>query len=208
MIPKLLHFIWVGDESKVPAEHINSWIKQHPDFSYVIWDNAAFSQNNWQNKHHMDLMWGQELCGVADMMRWEILFRHGGILVDADSFCLQRLPDWLFTCESFCCWENELFRPGLLATGYVGTVPRTMFMKMLVDDITIKDTVIDREAWKSVGPTHFTEVWRKLHYHNLTILPSHFFIPRHYSGFEYTAKGPVYAKQEWGSTLHKYGELK
>jgi len=39
------------------------------------------------------------------------------------------------------------------------------------------------------------------------VVPSHFFIPRHYSGVEYKGGGPVYATQAWGSTTRSYEAL-
>jgi mannosyltransferase OCH1-like enzyme len=207
MIPRVLHIIWVGDETRRPSACIQSWIERHPDWTVKLWGNQELANRNWINRKHMEAMALQEWNGVADMMRWEILFDEGGVLVDADSFCIQPLPDWLLSCEAFACWENELIRPGLVAAGYFGTIPRNPFLAYLIDGILQKETVTDRMAWASVGPLHLTETWKHVGYGNLTILPSHFFIPRHFTGVEYTGAGPVFARQEWGSTLHSYAKL-
>lgn len=207
MIPKILHLIWVGDETRRPARCIQSWIQNHPDWVVREWGNRELDGRDWINASHIKDMAGREWNGVADMMRWEILFDEGGVLVDADSFCLRPLPDWVLECEAFTCWENELVRPGLLAAGYFGSVPRTPFLANLIEGIRVKPTVIDRMAWESVGPLHLTETWRGTGYGNLTVLPSHFFIPRHFTGVEYSGTGPVFARQEWGSTLRCYDHL-
>lgn len=207
MIPRTLHLIWVGDEAKRPNRCIQTWIDHHPDWTLKIWGNEELNRRAWINAGHIRAMSTREWNGVADMMRWEILFDEGGVLVDADSVCLRPLPDWLLECEAFACWENELVRPGLIAAGYFGTRPRTPFLAALIDGIRSKPTVIDRMAWETVGPQHLTDTWKKARYANLTILPSHFFIPRHFTGFEYTGPGPVFANQEWGSTLRSYDAL-
>ena len=207
MIPKTLHFIWVGDESKRPNRCIQSWRDQHPGWEVVVWGNAELQARPWLNRAHIDAMAAREWAGVADMMRWEILFDLGGIVVDADSFCLQPLPEWLLECEAFACWENELLRPGLISNGTFGSRGRTPFLAALINDIRMEATVIDRMAWETVGPLRLTQTWKKFGYSNLTLLPSHFFIPRHFTGAEYTGGGPVYAQQEWGSTLRKYEGL-
>ena len=207
MIPKILHFIWVGDLEKRPNRCIQSWVDLNPGWTIRIWGNSELNGRDWINSRHIREMETREWNGVADMMRWEILFDEGGVLVDADSYCLRALPDWLLECEAFCCWENERARPGLIAAGYFGTVPRNPFLALLVEGIRTKETVIDRMAWETVGPRHLTETWQKSGYDNLTILPSHFFIPRHFTGVEYTGAGPVFAQQEWGSTLHRYEAL-
>jgi hypothetical protein len=207
MIPKILHLIWVGDESKRPNRFIQTWRIHHPDWEVKLWGNAELHARTWINGHHMSEMAKQEWNGVADMMRWEILHDQGGILVDADSACVRSLPLWLLECEAFACWENELVRPGLIAAGYFGTVPGTPFLAALIEGIREKPSVTDQQAWKTVGPLHLTKTWLTQKYANLTILPSHFFIPRHFSGMEYTGSGPIYALQSWASTLGTYETL-
>ncbi|BDU75237.1 glycosyltransferase family 32 protein [Mesoterricola sediminis] len=207
MIPKLLHLIWVGDESRRPEACIRSWADHHPDWTVRVWDNQDLQARAWINAAHMRAMAAKEWNGVADMMRWEILHAEGGVLVDADSLCLRPLPEWLLTCEAFACWENELVRPGLIAAGYFGTVPGTPFLADLIEGIRARPTVVDRMAWETVGPQYLTDTWRRLAYANLTILPSHFFLPQHFTGARYTGPGPVYARQAWGSTLGTYDSL-
>jgi len=60
-------------------------------------------------------MYSRELNGVADIMRYEILFNEGGIALDADSLCLRPLEDWVLEPAAFAAWEHEHIRPGLIA---------------------------------------------------------------------------------------------
>ena len=71
MIPKKLHFVWVGDESKRPDNCIQSWAKLNPEYEIVIWGNTALAEYSWVNKKHMDAMYSRELNWVADLMRYE-----------------------------------------------------------------------------------------------------------------------------------------
>jgi mannosyltransferase OCH1-like enzyme len=141
-----------------------------------------------------------ELNGVADLMRWEILLDEGGVAIDADSVCLRRLPDWLFECEMFASAENEVARPGLIATGTVGSIPGNPFVARIVEDIRAEASFAGRLAWETVGPLRLTEAHRRHQYVNLTVLPSHFFLPRHHTGVVYSGSGPVYADQFWDTT--------
>lgn len=207
MIPRRLHIIWVGDESRRPDNCIATWVRHHPDWEVTLWDNAAYGQDGWINKRHMEAMWPRELNGVADLMRWEILLHHGGVLVDADSVCLRPLEDWMLECAAWACWESELARPGLIAAGYVGAAPGNPLMRRIVEDLRAAPTVVDRPAWQSVGPQRLTDAWRAMGYADLTIFPSHFFIPEHFTGVSYGGGGPVYARQEWASTRKSYDRL-
>lgn len=207
MIPKILHFIWVGDESIRPDNCIQTWIDHHPDWEIRVWGNATLREREWDNGAHMQKMAHRELNGVADMMRWEILYTEGGIVIDADSICVQPLDEALLRHNAFACWESEMARPGLIAAGYVGSVPENPFIGQIVLDILAEPTVVDRPAWETVGPLRLTEAYRRYRYHALHILPSHYFIPEHFTGLVYDGPGPVYARQFWGSTTKSYGEL-
>lgn len=207
MIPKKLHFIWVGDETKRPDNCIQTWVHHNPGYEIKFWGNATLVEHEWLNARHMDAMLDRELNGVADMMRWEILYKEGGIVVDADSICLRPLDDWLLDCEAFACWESEIARPGLIAAGYFGCCAGNAFVNQIMIDIHNEQSVIHDMAWKTVGPQRLTDAYRRYQYFALRILPSHYFIPEHFSGLIYNGPGPVYANQLWGSTRKSYHEL-
>lgn len=151
MIPKIIHFIWVGDGTKRPDNCIETWCKRHPSWDIRLWGNDDLSGGQWINGAHMSEMYGRELNGVADMMRWEILHAHGGIVIDADSVCLRPLDDELLDCPAFACWESEISRPGLIAAGYFGCEPNNPFVGRIIRDIAAEPSVVHDRAWKTVG---------------------------------------------------------
>lgn len=207
MIPKKMHFIWVGDETKRPNNCIETWRVRNPTWEIVIWGNDDLRDRGWINGRHMAQMSESELNGVADMMRWEIVYEQGGFVIDADSICTRSLDDDLLDCEAFTCWENEIARPGLLAAGYFASVPNNPFVGQIILDIHNEETVIDRMAWETVGPQRLTDTYRDNRYHGLRIYPSHYFIPQHFSGILYDGPGRIYAHQLWGSTLELYDHI-
>ena len=104
--------------------------------------------------------------------------------------------------------EWDQLAPEHLALGsQLNSLVPNPFFGQIILDLQKEPTVVDRMAWQSVGPLYLTEQVRMQRYSGLTIWPSHFFIPRHFTGHEYTGGGPVFAAQEWGSTLGKYDEL-
>ena len=206
MIPKKLHFVWVGDESKCPHNCINTWRELNPDYEVRVWGNEDYKSYEWENKRHMEEMWKQELNGVADIMRYEILYNEGGITLDADSICLRPLEDWLLEPNEFACWENEFVRPGLVAAGYLGSVPRSPFFGQIIGNMSMESTICNDMAWKTVGPLRVTKSWQEMKY-PMTIYPSHYFIPKHFSGIEYEGNGPIFATQLWGSTRRIYDQI-
>lgn len=206
VIPKKLHIVWVGDESKRPDNCINTWIAKNPDYVVKVWGNDDLYSHSWINGRHMNVFWNRELCGVADMMRWEILYDEGGIAIDADSICKRPLEDWLLEASVFAGWESELGGLGVIANGTVGAEPNNPFIGQIIQDI--KDDEPDhRMAWEFSGPARITKTWINNGYSGITIHPSHYFLPRHFAGTFYTGNGIVFADQMWGSTRSLYNNL-
>ncbi len=204
-IPKQLHIIWVGDESKRPDECIETWGRLNPSYQLRVWGNADLQREPWVMSERMQGWATRELNGLADVMRWEILLRHGGVALDADSICVRPLEDWLLEADAFAAWEQELIRPGLIACGALGCSAANPFIARIMRDIVSDPDPYGERAWKKVGPSRITETWQATGYAGLTIYPSHFFYPDHYTGLTYTGSGTVFARQAWGSTSSDYG---
>jgi len=206
VIPRKLHIVWVGDETKRPDNCIETWRNKNPGWEIIVWGNNELSSLPWRNAKHMMDMAGRELCGVADLMRYEILYEHGGLAIDADSVCVKPLPSWLLDATEFTCWENEIKRPGLLAIGCLAAQKGSAFIGQIIEDLHASD-ITGIPAWQATGPVRLTEVWERFEYQNLTIYPSHYFIPEHFTGQRYTGDGHVFARQFWGSTRKIYDSL-
>ena len=74
MIPKELHFIWIGDDSKMPVKCIDSWMTKNKDYKVNIWDNDSVSRNFWRNSKELhEMLEKKDYAGVSDIMRYEIL---------------------------------------------------------------------------------------------------------------------------------------
>jgi hypothetical protein len=132
-------------------------------------------------------------------MRWELLYEFGGIALDADSECLRPLEDWLLEPDVFACWESELLRPGLIANGIVGAIPEHPLIGQIIHDIGVEYPG-NLLPWEYRGPGRLTETIRRMSYRDITIYPSHYFLPEHFAGLPYTGKGQVFARQGWNST--------
>jgi len=182
-ILRTIHIVWVGDESKRPENWINSWRQKNPGWTVRIWGNRDLTGLAWENHRHIS----------------EILDKFGGFAVDADSVCVRPLEDWLFESRIFACWENEIIVPGLIANGYVYSHPGNPLIRQVIDDIHEQPEMSDR-APAMTGPLRLTQAFRKMRYADLTIYPSHYFIPNHYRGLTYNGGGPVFAHQHWFST--------
>jgi len=206
LIPKKLHIVWIGDIRLRPNECIRSWEELNPDLEIKVWGNKELFELNWYNAQHIESLWKQKCYnGVADIMRYEILYSVGGFAVDADSYCLKTIPNDFFKLTGFSCYESEEIRPGLIAAGYFGSMPETKLLKNIIVSIRNDQKIAMNPAWISVGPGRLTAVHAMTHNSGLTCFPSHYFIQSHYTGqVTIVNKKEQYAEQLWGTTLNRY----
>lgn len=201
MIPKMLHAVWIGDDSKMPVKCLDTWRNKNPDYDLHIWGNGHLQHYPWQNQKQIDQMMDKhDYAGVADLMRYEILYRFGGIAIDADSYCMRPLEDWLLEPSAFSAWEQEIVRNNLIATTFMGGVKGAEFWKLCIEEAGKRDCSEKKLAWLITGPMLVTEVYFKAQA-PLTVYPSHFAIQDHHSGYKTKADGHYFANHMWGSSI-------
>jgi len=203
-IPKRLHQIWIGPKPP-PMQWMRTWQERNPSWEYKLWDNARVAATTWRTKAQIDAQ--PEWNGKADILRYEILAREGGVVFDADSECVRPLDPHFLGHDVFACYENEHLFPGRIATGYIGAAPGDPFMRACVDRILAGVSLAER-AWITVGPVFFTNLVEELR-PSIHIYPARSFIPEHWNidpelkrrARAPLSKCPTYARQFWGSTV-------
>ena len=185
---------------------MRTWAKLHPGWDHVIWTDANLPEmRNIAEYHAMDT-WN----GKSDILRYEVLLRHGGVYCDADSLCVRPIDELIERHRSFAVYENETDHPGLIASGYVGIEAGSTLMRALVDGLTGRP-VSEREsglpAWRAVGPGYFTETILALD-DPIVRLPSWTFLPRHHNGRQQAQGGRPYCRHYWGTTHGSGGRRK
>ena len=209
MIPKIIHQLWIGPKT-APTNHMDTWKNMNPDFEYIRWSEEELMKRDMkiECQNRVDEM--VEINGKADIIRWEILYKYGGVFLDADSICVEPIDDMLMKCKYFAGWEHEQLRNGLIATGTMGFPPKHPLVKEAIE--WIKANCVDHKktklmAWQSVGPGLLTRMYDTGKYKDMTIFPSYTFLPIHCTGVEYKGHGKIYAYQEWGSTHKSYDQM-
>ena len=208
-IPKIIHQLWIGNKP-MPSKLMDTWKEKHPDYEYIRWTEEEFIKRNitFECQNRIDEI--GEINGKADIMRWELIYKYGGIFLDADSICVEKLDDYLLRYDSFAGYENENKKPGLLATGTMGFSPKHSLPKDAIEHIKnnhVSKLKTWKSAWQTVGPLLLTNLYKKNSYKDMMILPSHLFLPKHHTGFEYNGNDKIYAYQKWGSTKNNYDDM-
>lgn len=117
LLPQRIH-VTVPDSKNVPSElqkNIDSWKTQNAGWQVKVWDDA--SMDKYMNKYHPDYM--HVYTGLinaveqTDLFRYLILFREGGVYVDADVECLRPLESYLNVHSGSLVlgWDNDWVDP-------------------------------------------------------------------------------------------------
>jgi mannosyltransferase OCH1-like enzyme len=88
MIPRTFHHIWLGPDP-LPKDHrpwIESWKRHHPDWEHRLWTEKNLPDDPIRPEILERLRAPVER---ADILRLEILYRHGGVYLDTDLECLR-----------------------------------------------------------------------------------------------------------------------
>lgn len=188
-IPRCLHFVYLDDA--IPEDRqrcIDSVVALHPGWDVTIWRSleqfgllhnkrAFFSADElapatWPHAAHQIR---------SNILRFEVMARHGGVYVDSDCWGHKPLDDLLERTEAegkdgFLAWEIQ---GRWLGEAVIGCVPGAAFMARIVDNL---------EAWafaragqaatKTVGPQYITPLLRGTpELDRVSVLPQRTFFP-------------------------------
>jgi len=208
-IPKIIHQLWIGSKP-APITLMNTWKDKHPDFEYIFWNEEEIKKREFKFKCQDKIDDIEEINGKADIMRWEILYKYGGVFLDADSICIEAIDQELMNKKCFAGWEQEEVRPGLIATGTMGFPKKHPLVKGAINWILNNEVSQQKAnfmAWQSVGPGLLTRMYNTGEFSDLYVFPSYTFLPIHLTGLEYNGHGKIYAFQAWGSTKQSYDTM-
>ncbi len=200
-IPKILTVVWVGPHDP-PTMLIDTWSTKHGGDRGWFFAPCRSHLQDFENQDQILHRYARrEYNGVADLIRYELLYKYGGFAVDADSECLTALDegpiDFLQNDRALACFENELARPGMIGCGFLGATKGHPFFRACIDECKKADW--NEQAWKAVGPVLMTRVAARMP-DQIRVFPAKTFNPVHYSGQEAPGDHPVYARQCWGTT--------
>jgi mannosyltransferase OCH1-like enzyme len=189
LIPKVFHQIWLGKEERSSKffEYSQSWIQRHPDWEYKLWaDKDVFLLCN-QSQYDASRTMAQK----ADILRYEILQRFGGVYIDTDFECLKNIEDLISDMTAFSAFEDDR---GAVAIGIMGAIPgHPVFIDVVARLSEGFDSTLP--PCDTTGPRLFTNcVQGRTDIH---IFPHSVFYPQHYSGHVWGPLSEAYAVHHW-----------
>ena len=214
-IPRVIHQVWVGPVTP-PFDMMATWRAMNPTCEYRLWSDGSCPHLEGYEYFQHDLINAKEYRamrewnGKCDVLRFELMHEYGGVYIDADTLCVQELDERFFDLpegkECWSVWENEKARLGIIASGFLGSVPGAKLMKACIDGIPHRN--MRDNAFRSVGPEFFTYMASMVGHETLKVFPSRHFIQEHYSGEPSPCDEsvPVFGHHAWGNTKALYGK--
>eukprot|EP00475_Leptophrys_vorax_P030002 TRINITY_DN4456_c0_g1_i1.p1 TRINITY_DN4456_c0_g1~~TRINITY_DN4456_c0_g1_i1.p1 ORF type:complete len:605 (-),score=121.14 TRINITY_DN4456_c0_g1_i1:127-1941(-) len=188
-IPKLLHFIWFGDQV-IPDEFlccVRAWEQEvAADWTVKLWGDGDVERLPLL-RNDIDLT---KLSPVqkSDIMRLEILNSYGGVYLDCDMFCIPKASgkNLAEICSSVSCFFG-FSNTGVVEVnnGAMGSTRGHPVIKTLLDSLDMSVTQTGNAASrviKTTGPGFLTKNLslipvKTFREHKTVILPAHVFYP-------------------------------
>lgn len=191
IIPKIIHQIWIGPNSE-PIKWTNTfkidYINKYPEYNYILWnesniDDLFIVHPIIKIVYDLEETWN----GKSDILRYLILYKHGGIYIDADSVWLneKNLDNLINNSVGFFAAKE----PGgiNITGGVIGSYKQnSVFLTIIkhIESIILYNGEIKKKYYinkrkilgvcKLIGPLLFDHYVKN---ENITIFPSHYFYP-------------------------------
>lgn len=141
MIPKTVHYVWLGRKPKPLQARmcINSWKRWLPDYNIVEWneDNLDLTEIARSNHFFSECMRLGLWAFASDYLRLYVLLEHGGVYLDTDVEVVRSFDQFL---------EDEVFvgeeDNGFICTGVIGAEQGSSCIARLL-------RFYDEEIWES-----------------------------------------------------------
>lgn len=189
-IPRIIHQIWIGPNKKPNLwtdtfEH--DYIAEFPHYSYKLWTENNINElfdglPVYRQVYDLEPTYN----GKSDVLRYLILYRHGGIYMDADSVWVnhKNFDELLDQVNDSGVFASTHVGLNGMCGGVMGSTKTNPIMKDLIDGLERKLSTSTRRqygiykkckgACTTVGP-HYLH--RTIVNKNPTLFPSHYFYP-------------------------------
>ena len=207
MIPKKLHQIWIGNAipEAQKALCLSNSRKIGKNWEYKLWGNEDLTEENFphtwkyiqksfnEGKKRGKIWYAQ----ISDLMRYEILYHHGGLYMDAgiqvtksfDSIInsANKNNQKLIVCNQDkdcdplnCGYAHEIKGKNIyrkyISNSFIGSAQKSIYMKRAVskeklNNIDFTDSQVDFQT----GPSYLRSVFKKSK--TVLVLPTHYIYP-------------------------------
>jgi mannosyltransferase OCH1-like enzyme len=152
VIPRVFHQIWLGPEPfpAAYADYQRTWLRRHPGWELRFWGEENLP-GDLERPETYELL--RRPAERSDMLRLELLHRHGGVYLDADFECRRSIEPLLDGVDFFCAYID----PGRVNNALIGSVPGHPLLARGIRELRPRTTFgpVDKEG---TGPLFFNRL--------------------------------------------------
>jgi mannosyltransferase OCH1-like enzyme len=167
MIPKILHFIWLG-KKQIPIhfnKFLDEWKSNYSDYEVIVWNDDMVEQknlipDNLKKYYFSDL----PEAFRADIARYIILNKYGGFYFDVDFQFLKKIPDHFLNFKFLGGIQNN----GEVAIGFFASQINNDLLTETIDSIPNSINIAIQEnyytgenLYRITGPEFFNKICLK-----------------------------------------------
>jgi mannosyltransferase OCH1-like enzyme len=175
-IPKKIHLIWLGGERPKKFDFLLEKIKLiNNSYEIIEWDDNNINFKLINDKLFYDT---ENLGSKSDILRFELLYRYGGIYMDYDFFQIKSF-DELLGYDFFAGTDKN--NPDEVWNSIIGSTPNNLicekFLRGLSNNSPIGKYEINR-VMDETGPYYLTNLINNNKWnYNIKILKDDYFYP-------------------------------
>lgn len=147
-IPKKIHLIWLGGNKPLWTEYIVNEIKRiNFDYEVIEWDdsNIDFVLDNQTLFDQCE-----NLGSKSDILRFELLYRYGGIYLDYDNLVIKKFDD-LLHYDFFT--GTHISQPNEAWIGVMGSKPNNEICQQYIKDVSTITPIKKEEVYRTMDDT-------------------------------------------------------
>jgi len=149
-IPKIIHQIWLGSELPERFKKLTeTWKKHNPSWEYKLWTDEDAKKFNLSNRDLFEK--SNRYDEKSDILRYEILYQHGGLYVDTDFECFKSFDILNENFQFYCGVEPLLAHQVMLGNALIASIPGHPILKHCIEQM--KDNVEHMESVMTGGRT-------------------------------------------------------
>jgi mannosyltransferase OCH1-like enzyme len=166
-IPKIIHQIWIGKKTPPVLSKYMSTFKNMNGYIYKLWRNEDLSEANFPKtwKYINKLLNSPKIfyAMIADLMRLEILYHHGGIYVDTSFEAVKNLDvildkydssQFIMSNEASCglkCRGGDK-KQLYISNSFIISTPFYKVIERLISEEYLSNIDFSQKANYSTGP--------------------------------------------------------
>jgi len=107
-IPRLLHIVWIGRSAQPEslAGYVSKWKELMPHWSVRLWTNDDLEEVSPEVL--VKINEAEKGTQKADILKYYIVEKYGGVYVDADVEPVKSLDPLLYLSDLVICHDNEI----------------------------------------------------------------------------------------------------